>query len=337
MTPTGALLGAGYVVPEEERRRCEGGGGEEGYPELVARLSHQSVVKHFDAYADVAWDDPEFRIDPDDPRWELPPDDVLGGTAWYRSQPPGVRSRIGLHMMATFMKIGLQFEGVLKEGLLEFALRLPNGSPEFRYSYHEIIEEAQHSLMFQEFVNRTGFDISGLVWWQRLGARQVVRLGRRFPELFFIFVLAGEDPIDHVQRTMLRSGQEIHPLLRRIMQIHVTEEARHLCFARHYLREHTERLGPVRRFALAVRAPLILAVMAPLMMRPSGQVVRAYGIPRAVIREAYTRNPVHRTQLRAALCKVRELCIELGLLTSVSRRLWQVLGLWEPLALGLTA
>ena len=32
---------------------------------LVARLSHQSVVKHFDAYADIAWDDPEFRIDPD--------------------------------------------------------------------------------------------------------------------------------------------------------------------------------------------------------------------------------------------------------------------------------
>src|SRR3989454_8600620 len=34
-------------------------------------------------------------------------------------------------------------------------------SPEFRYVYHEVIEEAQHSLMFQEFVNRSGFDIPG--------------------------------------------------------------------------------------------------------------------------------------------------------------------------------
>ena len=66
-----------------------------------------------------------------------------------------MRARIGLHMIATFMKIGLQFESVLKRGLLEFALELPNGSPEFRYAYHEVIEEAQHSLMFQEFVNRT--------------------------------------------------------------------------------------------------------------------------------------------------------------------------------------
>jgi len=173
-TPSGAMLGAEYLVPEEERQRPTRQTRSKSYAELVARLSQQSVVKHFDAYADIPWDSPEFHIDPDDPRWELPPDDVLGGTEWYQSQPPGVRSRIGLHMMATFMKIGLQFEGVLKRGLLEFALRLPNGSPEFRYAYHEIIEEAQHSLMFQEFVNRTGYDIGGLVWWQRVGARLVI-------------------------------------------------------------------------------------------------------------------------------------------------------------------
>src|SRR5262249_28462181 len=170
-TPTaGTLLDAQYEVPEEERRRSDARR-QETYPQLVARLSHQSVVKHVDAYGDIARDDPAFHIDPEDRRWELPADDVLGATGWYRSQPQGVRARIGLHMMATFMKIGLQFEGVLKRGLLEFALKLPNGSPEVRYAYHEIIEEAQHSLMFQEFVNRSGFDIPRLAWWQRLRAR----------------------------------------------------------------------------------------------------------------------------------------------------------------------
>jgi len=324
----GRLLGTQYEVPEEERR-ADDARRRETYPQLIARLSHQSVVKHFDAYADILWDDPAFHIDPEDSRWELPPDDVLGGTAWYRSQPQAVRARIGLHMMATFMKIGLQFEGVLKRGLLEFALKLPNGSPEFRYAYHEVIEEAQHSLMFQEFVNRSGFDIPGLTWWQRIGSRLVMRFGRTFPELFFIFVLGGEDPIDHVQRTALRNGREIHPLLRRIMQIHVTEEARHLCFARHYLKEHVHELGPVRRFILSRRAPFILAIMAQMMMRPSGQIVRTYGIPRAVIREAYTRNPVHRARTLEALRKVRELCAEIGLITPGSTRLWRWLGIWE--------
>jgi len=327
-TTAGHLLDARYEVPEEEGRRSDTRR-PETYPQLISRLSHQSVVKHFDAYADIAWDDPAFHIDPEDPRWELSADDVLGGTTWYRSQPQGVRARIGLHMMATFMKVGLQFEGVLKRGLLEFALKLPNRASEFRYAYHEVIEEAQHSLMFQEFVNRSGFDIPGLAWWERIGARIVMSFGRTFPELFFIFVLGGEDPIDHVQRMALRSGRDMHPLLRRIMQIHVTEEARHLCFARHYLKEHAGRLGRVRRFLLSRGAPFILAVMAQMMMRPSRQIVLTYGIPRSVIREAYTRNPVHRARTLEALRKVRELCGELGLITPSASRLWRMLGIWE--------
>ena len=120
---------------------------------------------------------------------------------------------------------------------------LPNGSPEYRYAYHELIEEGQHSLMFQEFVNRTGLETPGLPTPIRFAARFVAAQGRLFPPLFFVFVLGGEDPIDHVQRTTLRSGRELHPLLRRIMQIHVTEEARHICFARYYLPFRHNRNG----------------------------------------------------------------------------------------------
>jgi hypothetical protein len=325
-TTSGALLSERYEVPEEERVAVARK--RESYEELVQRLSHQSVVKHFDAYADIPWDDPDYRIDPDDPRWELGPDDSLGGTAWYQAQPAGVRSRIGLHMYATFMKIGVEFESVLKRGLLEYSAKLPNGSPEFRYAYHEVIEEAQHSLMFQEFVNRTGFDLAGLAWWQRIGARQVMRFARTFPELFFVFVLGGEDPIDHVQRTALRSGRPMHPLLKRIMQIHVTEEARHLCFARHYLKRNTPKLGRFRRFVLSTRAPFILAVMAQLMMQPSNAIVRTYGIPKDVIREAYTHNPAHRAKTLEALHKVRDLLREVGVVTPRSEHLWKWLGIW---------
>src|SRR3954449_7469575 len=186
----------------------------DAYESLIARLSHQSVVRHFDAYADVAWDDPGMRIDPEDPRWESDGDDGgLGATEWYRSQPQGVRARIGLHGIVAAMKTGLQFESILKRGLLEYAATLPNNAPEFRYAYHEVIEEAQHSLMFQEFVNRSGIDVPGMSKVMQFGARGVVKLGRRFPALFFLFVLGGEDPIDYVQRQDLRSGKEIHPLL----------------------------------------------------------------------------------------------------------------------------
>ncbi len=98
----------------------------------------------------IDWDGPELALDPEDPRWELPADDLLGGTAWYRALPASTRARLGCELVASKMKIGLIFESILKRGLLEFASALPNGAPEFRYAYHEIIEEAQHSLMFQE-------------------------------------------------------------------------------------------------------------------------------------------------------------------------------------------
>lgn len=311
-------------VPEEERPLAR----KETFSQLVARLSHQSVVKHFDAYADIAWDSEEFRIDADDPRWELSAGDVLGASAWYRAQPAAVRARLGLHLVAHFMKTGLQFEGVLKQGLLAFAASLPNRSPEFRYVYHEVIEEAQHSLMFQEFVNRSGFDIPGLTGVIRFLSGRVPMLAKAFPELFFVFVLGGEDPIDYVQRRALRRERPVHPLLRRTIQIHVTEEARHLCFARHYLKERVPHLGPVRRAVLAIGAPIVLSIMAQLMMRPSPEIVRGYGIPRPVIDEVYTRNPAHRANTVEALEKVRTLSTELGLITPRTRRLWQALGIW---------
>jgi len=314
------------VLPEEERAR-EPVTNEESYGRLVRRLSVASVQKHFDAYADIAWDDPAMRIDPDDPRWALTDDDVLGGTAWYRAQPEGVQARIGLHMRTTFMKIGLQFENVLSRGLLEFAQRLPDGTPEYRYAMHEVIEESQHSLMFQEFVNRSGLEVHGLGWWQRLGSRQVLRYARTFPELFFVFVLGGEDPIDHVQRRALASGREVHPLLRRIMQIHITEEARHLSFARHYLRRRVPELGPVKRFVLSRRAPMILGIMSQMMMRPSAHVVRTYHIPAEVLAEAYSRNAVHKSRTLEALAKVRTLLDELGLVTPGAARVWRLAGL----------
>jgi hypothetical protein len=303
--------------------------GADAFGALLARLSHQSVVKHFDAYADVPWDEPGYQIDPEDPLWELPDSDPLGGTSWYRSLPQATRARLGLDRAAEMMKTGLQFESVLKRGLLEFASELPNRSPEFRYAYHEVIEEAQHSLMFQEFVNRSGANPSGLKRIDRIGARFVIGLGRRFPPLFFIFVLGGEDPIDHVQRQELRSGMAIHPLLERIMRIHVTEEARHLSFARHYLKTQMPSLSRVQRIQLGIGAPLVLAGMVQMMLRPSGELVRRYEIPKSVLEQAYRTNEAHKASVLESLTKVRRLCGELGLLGPSYRRLWRALGLWS--------
>jgi hypothetical protein len=309
------------LVPVEERRIAR-----EPYDALLARLSRQSVHKRYECFRDIDWDSPSLQITHDDPRWELGPEDPLGASSWYRGRPAAERARIGLYRVATFMKIGVQFENVLSRGLLAFLTTRADDSPEHRYAYHELIEESHHSMIFSEFIRRTGLHVPGLAGrWRRLGDA-VPALGRAFPELFFVFVLGGEDPIDQAQRAALTNGRELHPLLRRIAQIHVTEEARHLCFARSFLREHVPQLTANRRRALATLAPVVLRLLAELMLRPSPHLVRELLVPPSVIATAFTRNPRHRQAVMAALAEVRTLVDELGLITPLTEPLWRRLG-----------
>src|SRR5256714_4566494 len=211
---------------------------------MVGRLNKLSVERHFDAYADIDWDAPDLALDPTDSRFELPAIDPLRHTDWYAAQAPADRACLGCYRWAACMKTGWHFENLLQRGLLRHAFELRNGVPEFRYLHHEIIEESQHTLMFQEFVNRSGLPVRGMPFLLRkLAEWFVVPLARVFPTLFFLFVLGGEDPVDHLQRRVLSDrATPPHPLVERIMRIHTTDEARHLSLARHYM--HRTVPGP---------------------------------------------------------------------------------------------
>jgi hypothetical protein len=300
----------------------------DAYSAIVQRLSRASVTKHFDAYADVAWDAPHFHIDPEDPRWERAESDPLGATGWYQALPQARRARLGLALAAFQMKMGIAFESVLQRGLLELAGTLPTGSPEIRYAYHEVIEEGQHSLMFNEFVSRSGFDAPGMGWFMRWQASMVPALGRTFPELFFLHVLGGEAPIDHVQRSELRRGDAIHPLQRRIMQIHVTEEARHVCFAERYLGEHVPRLGALKMLRLRTMAPFVLAETAKLILRPPARFFQMTGIPAKVVADAYGTSATYRRLVAEGIRPIRDLCVDLRIVTPALVPLWKALGVW---------
>ena len=113
------------------------------------------------------------------------------------------------------------------------------------------------------------------------------------------------------------------------MRIHVTEEARHLSFARHYLKRNVPSLRPTRRVELAVGGRYRPREMAQMMLRPSRQLVRRYDIPRAVVTEAFIDSAQHHSEALASMAKLRRLWRELGLTGTLYRRLWKSLGLWN--------
>jgi hypothetical protein len=290
---------ADSVPPEASPRRS--------YHDHVSQLSRSSVRKFHLAFRDVDWDAPEFAIDPCDVRFSLRPDSPLGASAWYRGLPVERQARLGLDMTAQTLKFGIAFEAGLCRGLLDFAYTKSNRSPEYRYAMHELIEECQHSLMFQEFIDRSGTDPAGVPALMAFFDRRIARCGETFPEFFFFSVLAGEVFIDHDNRENLKLGDALHPLLRRIIQIHVIEEARHVRFAELFLRERVPALSPLRKAFIRLTLPRILRDAQRMMLSPTGKLAKRHGIPREVVRECYGPGSTHRTRVEQIARPVFEL------------------------------
>jgi hypothetical protein len=111
------------------------------------------------------------------------------------------------------------------------------------------------------------------------------------------------------------------------MRIHVTEEARHISFARQYLRTEIPKLGWLRRMHVAIATPIVLGIMTPLMVNPPAELARS-GVPREVIRQA-ARSPEARTLRVEAVGKLRRFCRDLGLMNPVASLVWRAVGLWD--------
>lgn len=297
------------------------------YDETLQTLSEGSVRRSFDAFLDIPWDDPAYAIDREDPRWSLPAVDALGAHPWYQEQSEERRVAIGIWRQANVAKVGLQFENILIRGIMQYVFTVPNGSPEFRYLTHEATEETHHTQMFQEFVNRAGVDVPGMRRVIRVASPVIPWVASAFPEWFFTMVLAGEEPIDHIQKSILRAGDEIHPLLERIMQIHVAEEARHISFAHEYLQERVPRLGRVRKALLSVLYPITMRVACDLIVVPGKELTTDMGVPRSVVKDVFWRSEQGQKMLRDFFGDVRALAEETGLMNPVSRRVWKLLGI----------
>ncbi|OHV03051.1 AurF N-oxygenase family protein [Mycobacterium talmoniae] len=298
------------------------------YDDLLAVLSEGSVRRRFDPYLDIAWDAPEMALDPDDPRWVLSPEvDPLGATWWYQHQPLDRQIEIGKWRTLNTVKVGAAFESILIRGLMAFIMKLPNNSPEFRYALHEMTEECNHIQMFQELVNRSGADVPGMRPLFRRLSPYIGLVGQYSPTAFMAGILAGEEPIDHFQKALIREGANIPPAVLRTMQIHIAEEARHISWANEFLKVHMPRRSRGMRAFGSVAFPLALRWLAHEIMAPPKSFAARFDIPDAVIKEAFWRSPQSRKILAGYFGEMRALTEELGLMNRVGRWVWKRCGI----------
>ncbi len=294
----------------------------------VERLTAISEDNFADAYDDVPWDEPGFELDPTDPRLELFSFDPLRRTDWYQQLEPTERARVGLRRVAGNLRVGWEFENLLQQGLLVRAFRMGNSEAEFRYVHQEVAEESQHSMMFYEFVRRYAPEVSGMPRVLKSTANPPVQIAcRRYPALFFFMVLGGEIPVDHIQRQVLKQ-ENVHPLVHRIMAIHVEEEARHVGYANLELRRRVPQMTPRGRRGLARVLPEVMGLMARLMVYPTPWQVSYEDVPRDDLKAAY-RSPETGQLLADSVARIRNLCVELDLLTPASVQAWKRNRIWD--------
>ena len=294
------------------------------YVDMLTTLSEGSVRRNFNPYTDIDWDSPEFAVVDNDERWILPATDPVGQHPWYKAQTLERQIEIGMWRQANVAKVGLHFESILIRGLMEYAFWTPNGSPEYRYCLHEAVEECNHTMMFQEMVNRIGADVPGmprlLKWIQPF----IPLVAGPLPIPFWFGILAGEEPIDHTQKNVLREGKTLHPIMERVMAIHVAEEARHISFAHEYLRKRVPHLPRRKRFWLSLYVPLTMRILCSAIIVPPRAFWKEFDIPRSVRKEIFFRSPESRQMLRDMFGDVRMLCHDTGLINPIAKLVWRI-------------
>jgi hypothetical protein len=294
------------------------------YVDMLKTLSEGSVRRNFNPYTDIDWKSPEFAVFDDDPRWILPASDPLGRHPWYQAQPQERQIQIGMWRQSNVAKVGLHFENILIRGLMQYSFWVPNGSPEYRYCLHEAVEECNHTMMFQEMVNHIGADVPGMPRLLRWAAQVIPLVAGPLPIPFFFGVLAGEEPIDHTQKNVLREGKSLHPIMERVMAIHVAEEARHISFAHEYLRKRVPHLPRRKRFWLSLYVPVVMRVLCQAIVVPPRSFWKEFDIPREVRKELFFRAPESRQMLRDMFADVRMLCYDTGLMNPLARMMWRI-------------
>lgn len=288
-------------------------------PESFAqRLLSGSVKKSYDPVVDLDWDAP---LDPD--KLFLPPEVVsLYGTELWDSMSPQQRRELSRQELANVLSVGIWFENLLNRLLLR---ELMAGDPTSRHSHYTLTEmgdECRHMMMFGKLIDR----IEARPYWPRRGGRMAIGVLPLFlrGSMTWIGALVGEEIFDALQRRTL-DDPELQPLVSRAMRIHVTEEARHIGFARDALVRRVPTMSGAElaytRLRVAVAAPLFVYLMTNRHMY-----IRA-GLDGKEARRVAMGNPHNKQALGAGAANLGAFLEKQGLIGPVGKWIWQRRGL----------
>jgi hypothetical protein len=278
------------------------------------RLLRSSLEHSYEPGIDIDWDAPLV-----DGAWALPAHRVsLYGTDLWDGLSEEQRHTLAVHEVCSIARIGLWFEIILMQMLLRYAYDRDPRRRHIQYALTEIADECRHSIMFARMTERYGVP-------DYAPRRVTHELGRWFKTVgtgpaMFAGTLFVEEVLDQLQREAMRDDT-VQPLTRMVNRIHVTEEARHVRYAREELIRLMPRTNRAQRELARYLAARIAFVVARNLVHRD--VYAAVGIEPATGHRAALANPHHQETLRWSARKLVPFLREQGLIGGPTEILWR--------------
>ena len=282
--------------------------------EFSERLLRGSVKKYYEPIVDIDWDAP---IDPD--KFFLPPKVVsLYGTPMWDAMTRAQQIDLSRQELVNTLSAGIWFENILNQALLRDLMHADPTCNATHYALTEMGDETRHMVMFGKAIERLDAKPVRPRRYQRM---LINTLPLTFKgSLLWVAALIGEEIFDSLQRQMM-DDPDLQPMVQRLMRIHVTEEARHIQFARDGVRKRIGDMPRLNRWWVAN-----LNGVGGYFFRflfTNKVPYRRVGLPARKARRIARRSP-HRHQVQImGFAPLGAFLDEVGLMDPIARRMWR--------------
>jgi P-aminobenzoate N-oxygenase AurF len=281
---------------------------------VAERLLRSSLQHSYEPSLDIDWEAPLVEG-----RYAMSAHRVsIYGTELWDQLTEEQRITLSIHEACSIARAGLWFEIILMQMLLRYAYDRDPRSQHIQYALTEIADECRHSVMFAKMTERYGVPDYKPSWLtQQLG--RLCKTVVSGPAMF-AGTLVAEEITDQLQREAMKDNT-LQPLTRMVSKIHVTEEARHVRYAREELARIAHRGGVLRREVNRWLTALMAHRIATNLIHP--EVYRGVGLDPAQAHAVARRNPRYQASLRWTARKLVPFLREHGMIGGPSERLWR--------------
>jgi hypothetical protein len=282
--------------------------------EFSARLLKGSAKLSYAPIVDIDWSAP---LDPD--KFYLPPKIVsLYGTALWDSMSREQQIELSRQELVNTLSAGIWFENILNQALLRKMMHQDPTARSTHYELTELGDETRHMVMFGKAIERVGAKPVRPRRYQRVIINLLPMIFQG--SLLWVAALVGEEIFDSLQRQMM-DDPELQPMVQRLMRIHVTEEARHIQFARDGLRQRSPNIGRLQRLWVGNLNGVGGVFFRYLFTNPVPY--RRAGLDPAQARRIARTSP-HRHDVQVmGFAPLAAFLDEVGLMGPIARRLWR--------------